>query len=100
MAGTAIAVPTTAGLGKGLTNYGIGVIAGIGYRIISRMTGSGLIGGAISAAVVSAMVRGPAGEMIATITGFQTGQVGLEGLQLPGFLGGGSQRPENAIETI
>jgi len=83
-----IAVPTLGGLTDGLTNYAVGLFAGIGYRMISRFTGSGLIGGAIAAAVTSAVIRGPAGAQIATITGFTTGQQsGLGGLGL-GNLGG------------
>ena len=82
-----IAVPTAGGVGRSLTNYGVGILAGIGYRMVSGITGSGLIGGAISAAVTGAMVRGVAGEIIAVNAGFATGQQGLGNLGLGNALG-------------
>ena len=84
-----IAVPTAGGVTRSLTNYGVGILAGVGYKMISGITGSGLIGGALSAAVTGAMVKGSAGEVIATMAGFQTGQGGLGSLGLGGLLGGG-----------
>jgi len=89
---SSIQVPSAGGVGKSLGNYGVGLIAGIGYRLISTFTGSGLIGGAIAAAVTGAMVKGPAGEIIAVNAGFLSGQatnlLGGGGL-LGGLLGGG-----------
>tara|TARA_Y100000310_G_scaffold74030_1_gene70183 strand:- start:46 stop:357 length:312 start_codon:yes stop_codon:yes gene_type:complete len=97
-----IAVPTAGGLTRSLSNYGVGLIAGIGYRLISGFTGSGLIGGAIAAAATGAMVKGVAGEIIAVNAGFLTGQQGLGNLGLGNFLGGGraGAQTEQAIETI
>jgi len=78
----AIGVPTMGGMQKSLTGYGVGIIAGIGYNLISTFTGSGLIGGAISAAATGALVRGQIGEMIAVNLGFNVGQAGLNNLGL------------------
>ena len=83
-----IAVPTTSNIGKSLSNYGIGLIAGLGFNIISRFTGSGLIGGAIAAGVTGAVVPGEAGRIITTTLGFTLGAKGLGSLGL-GSLGGG-----------
>jgi hypothetical protein len=85
---TSIGVPTAGGLQGALTGYGVGVLAGVGYNIVSQFTGSGLIGGAISAAVAGATVRGPVGDSIAAILGFQAGQGGLGDLGLGGMFGG------------
>jgi len=81
-AATAIGVPTMGGMQKSLTGYGVGIIAGVGYNLISTFTGSGLIGGAISAAATGALVRGVVGEMIAVNLGFAVGQGGLNNLGL------------------
>jgi len=78
----AIGVPSMGGMQKSLTGYGVGIIAGVGYNLISTFTGSGLIGGAISAAATGAMVRGVLGEMIAVNLGFNVGQGGLNNLGL------------------
>jgi len=89
----AIGVPTMAGVQRSLTGYGVGILAGVGYNIVSAFTGSGLIGGALSAAVTGALVRGVLGEMISVNLGFNVGQgglanLGLNGLGLNGLLAG------------
>jgi len=78
----AIGVPTMAGVQRSLTGYGVGILAGVGYNIVSSFTGSGLIGGALSAAVTGALVRGVLGEMISVNLGFNVGQSGLGNLGL------------------
>ena len=98
-----IGIPTAGGVTRSLTDYAVGVLAGVGYRLVSGMTGSGLIGGAIAAGVVGAVVKGKAGEIIAINLGFQTGQAGIGGLGLGNMLGGlgkpsGSESP--GLEVI
>ena len=94
MAATAaIGVPTMGGMQKSLTGYGVGIIAGVGYNLISTFTGSGLIGGAISAAATGALVRGVLGEMIAVNLGFNVGQGGLQNLGLGNLGLGGLAGP-------
>lgn len=83
-----LAVPTGSNIGKSLGNYGTGLLAGLGFNLISRFTGSSLIGGAIAAGVTGAIVPGEAGRIITTTLGFTTGARGLENLGL-GNLGGG-----------
>lgn len=97
----AIGVPTGGGIGRSLTNWGMGVVGGIAFNLIGGFTGSGIIASALTAALTGAIVRGSAGETIATVAGFNIGQRGLGGLGLgniniPG-LGGGNQP---GIETI
>jgi len=81
----AIGVPTMEGVQRSLTGYGVGILAGVGYNIVSSFTGSGLIGGALSAAVTGALVRGVLGEMISVNLGFNVGQGGLGNLGLNGL---------------
>jgi len=98
-----IGIPTAGGIGRSLGQYGTGFIAGLGFRLISQMTGSSLIGGALAAALTGAIVKGAAGEIIAISVGFASGQGGLGQLSnlVPGFLGGGGGGgAQNAIETI
>jgi hypothetical protein len=108
---TAIEMPTMGGVQRNLMSYGAGVIAGLGYDMIGRFTGSGLIAGALSAAIAGSLVKGPMGEVISISAGFNQGSKGMAALGmgnlLPGFLGGpgnGNGRqtngPSNAILTI
>jgi len=63
MATASMAVPTMAGVTGSMQSYAVGILAGVGYRMLSGFTGSGIIGGAIAAAVVGAsgVHHGPAG---------------------------------------
>ena len=82
-----IGVPTVRGVQSGLMDYGAGVIAGLVYNTVSTFTGSGLIGGAVSAALASSVARGNLGAMIAVNAGFRTGSVGMAGLCMGNLLG-------------
>jgi len=83
-----IGVPTMVGVQSSLMNYGVGIGAGLIYNLVSGFTGSGLIGGALSAGITGAAVKGIAGQMVAVSSGFAVGQSGLDALGLPGGLGG------------
>ena len=102
MASTAgsIGIPSAHGLGTSLSNYGVGLLAGVGYRLISGFTGSGLIGGAIAAAATGAMVKGVAGEIIAVNAGFLTGQAGLGNLGLGALTGGRAAAGSGTAQAI
>jgi len=96
-----IGVPTVSGVGNALTAYGVGIAAGLGYRLLTGITGSGILGGAISAAIVGATVRGQVGDTISAMLGFTTGQGGLEGLGLGNILGGlGGGRARSADDSF
>ena len=86
MATASIGVPTMRGVQDSIIDYGVGIGAGLLYNIISGFTGSGLIGGALSASITGAAVRGVAGEMVAVSAGFAVGQSGLQAMGLGGFL--------------
>jgi hypothetical protein len=89
---TEIGVPTVRGVQSGLMDYGAGVIAGLVYNGVSGFTGSGLIGGAISAALASSIAKDGLGAMIAVNAGFRTGSVGMRGLNFGGLTGGQTAR--------
>jgi len=97
---TAIEMPTVGGVQKNLMSYGAGLVAGLGYNIVSNITGSGLIGGAVSAAVAGSLVRGVMGEVIAVSAGFNQGARGMGALGMGNLLGGfggfGGGRPSPA----
>jgi len=86
MAVASIGVPTMGGVQNSLINYGVGIGAGLLYNLIRGFTGSGLIGGALSASITGAAVRGVAGEMVAVSSGFAVGEQGFAGLGLGGLL--------------
>ena len=82
-----IGVPSVRGVQSGLMDYGAGVIAGLVYNTVSQFTGSGLLGGAVSAALASSVAKGNLGAMIAVNAGFRTGSVGMGGLGMGNLLG-------------
>ncbi len=96
MAVASIGVPTMGGVQNSLMNYAVGIGAGLLYNLVSTFTGSGLIGGALSASVTGAAVRGVAGEMVAVSSGFAVGQQGFAGLGLPGLAAGNLFGPQAA----
>ena len=89
MAAVEIGAPSVRGVQNNLMSYGAGVVSGLAYNLVSGFTGSGLIGGAISAAVAGSIAAPPLGQMIAVNAGFRTGAVGMRGLGL-GNLGLGN----------
>jgi hypothetical protein len=93
---TTLGMPTQTQFQGALTSYGVGLMSGIGYKIASGFTGSGLIGSALSAAIIGATVRGPVGDSISAILGFQAGQQGLGQLGLGnlGFGGATGAKPK------
>ena len=86
MAVASIGVPNLGGVQNALVNYAVGIGAGLLYDVVRGFTGSGLIGGALSASITGAAVRGIAGEMVAVSSGFAVGQSGLAGLGLGALL--------------
>jgi hypothetical protein len=76
------------GVQDSLMNYVVGIGAGLVYNIVAGFTGSGLIGGALSASITGAAVRGVAGEMVAVSAGFNVGQSGLAGMGLGNLVPG------------
>jgi len=100
MAVASIGVPTMGGVQNSLMNYAVGVGAGLLYDVVRGFTGSGLIGGALSASITGAAVRGVAGEMVAVSSGFAVGQSGFAGLglgDLGGLLGNGNGNGNVAV---
>jgi hypothetical protein len=90
-----IGVPTVRGVQSGLMDYGAGVIAGLVYNTVSTFTGSGLIGGAISAAISSSVTKGNLAPVIAVNMGFRTGSMGMAGLGLGNLGMNGARRNGN-----
>ena len=64
MATTDIGMPSVRGVQNNLMSYGAGVVSGLAYNLVSGFTGSGLIGGAISAAVAGSIASPQLGQMI------------------------------------
>jgi hypothetical protein len=104
MASAPITMPTANKVQTNLMSYGAGVIAGVGFNVVSSLTGSGLIGGAVSSAVAGSLVEGVLGQMIAVNAGFTLGQRGnFAQNMLGGFMpkqNGNGQQPANVIATI
>ena len=67
-----VGVPTVGGVKSSMTDYAYGAGGGILYSLASSITGSGLIGGLVSAGLAGSMIKGERGKMIATMLGFMT----------------------------
>ena len=89
-------IPSVGGVTRSLGKYGQGLIGGVVYTFASNMLGSGLVGGAVSSALAGAAIRGDAGDTIATIGGFASGQSLLADLGLMG----GNQTQEEALRVL
>ena len=88
-----IGVPSIGGVTSGLKSYGWGAGFGILYNVLSGLTGSGLVGSALSAGVASAVVKGEEGKVITAMLGFQAGAALGNPLALLGGGGGGQSGP-------
>jgi len=80
-----IRVPSMAGVGDALGSYAQGVLGGVVFGAASRFLGNGLVGGALSAALAGATLKGPAGQMVAVSMGVSAGAT----MDLLGIMGGG-----------
>lgn len=67
-----IGTPTKKGLKDSAVNYGVGLGAGLLYKIVTSLTGSGLLGGLAGAVVTGSIVKGERSDTITTILGFQS----------------------------
>jgi hypothetical protein len=74
-----VTVPTVRGIKGALANYGLGAVGGLVYTISSQLLGSGLIGGVVSAALAGSVIKGPAGDIIAVVAGFEAAR-GFQGI--------------------
>ena len=82
---TDIVIPTTSGVMGGLRSYAFGAVTRLGYNMVqSVVPGGPIVSGAVSAAVAGALIRGPSGDIIPTILGFQA----LGDMNLLGGFGG------------
>ena len=96
MAAAPITMPTANKVQTNLMSYGAGIVAGLGFNVVSNLTGSGLIGGAISSAVAGSLVEGVLGQVIAVNAGFAQGSRGMGALGMGNLLGGmGAQKKAN-----
>ena len=67
-----VGVPTMGGVKSSMTDYAYGAGGGILYGVASSITGSGLLGGLLSAALAGSTIKGERGKTIATMLGFMT----------------------------
>ena len=71
----AVRVPSVSRVTGGLYNYAIGAGAGWAYTFLSQYVG-GLVGSALLAAGIAAVVPGNRGEILTTVLGFNVGASG------------------------
>lgn len=67
-----IGVPSMGGIGSAMVDYGVGLAGGLVFALSTALTGSGLIGGLLGAALAGSVVKGDRGTAIATVLGFST----------------------------
>ena len=65
-------MPSAGGLKTALIDYGLGVGGGLIYALGRALTGSGLIGGLVGAALAGSVIKGTRGTILATNLGFMT----------------------------
>jgi hypothetical protein len=67
---TGIGVPNASGFKGALMGYLYGAGGGLVYKFASQFLGSSMLGSVAAAALAGAVVKGPTGEMLATVIGF------------------------------
>jgi hypothetical protein len=105
MAAIPLQSPSMGKIQTNLYSYGAGLASGVGFNLVSGLTGSSLIGGAVASAVAGSLVEGVLGQMIAVNAGFAQGQRGIGSLGMGNMLGGlgGAKKAApggNVIATI
>lgn len=68
----AIGMPSGSSIKESLIDYGLGAGGGVVYALSNALTGSGLLGGLLGAALAGSIIKGTRGTVIATVLGFQT----------------------------
>lgn len=68
----AIGMPSGSGIKESLIDYGLGAGGGVVYALSNALTGSGLLGGLLGAALAGSIIKGTRGTTIATMLGFMT----------------------------
>ena len=81
--GAAVGVPAIGGLRSSAMDFGVGALGGLIFQIGTSIFGNSILGGLASAAAAGAVVKGPRGQIVATVAGFQA-------LSQSGLGGGGS----------
>ena len=102
MAAAPITMPTANKVQTNLMSYGAGFVAGLGFNVVSNLTGSGLIGGAMSSAVAGSLVEGVLGQVIAVNAGFAQGARGMGALGMGNLIPNmnGNKIPANGRSVI
>ena len=102
MAAAPITMPTANKVQTNLMSYGAGIVAGLGFNVVSNLTGSGLIGGAISSAVAGSLVEGVQGQVIAVNAGFAQGARVMGALGMGNLIPNmnGNKKPANGRSVI
>lgn len=70
----AIGVPKVSTIKRAAMDYAVGLGGGLLYNLLSKLTGSGFLGGLISGVVTGAVIQGERGTALACILGFQSMQ--------------------------
>ena len=65
-----VQVPSARGLASSGGDYAYGIAGGVVYNLVSRFSGSSLIGSAVAAVLAGSVVKGTRGEVIAVMAGF------------------------------
>ena len=78
MAQQKVGMPSVSGVQDAMINYAVGLGGGLVYSIASSFSGSGLLGGLLSAGLAGSVIKGTRGTAIATILGFQTIVSGIQ----------------------
>jgi hypothetical protein len=75
-------------MGSAFGDYGIGLVGGLIYLVTQSFLGSGFIGSLAAPLAAGSFLKGPRGQIIATITGFYAAAELMSG-GLGNLFGGG-----------
>lgn len=77
-------------MGSAFKDYGLGFGGGLIYSILEGLLGNGIIGSLAAPIAAGSIIKGPGGQILATVAGFEAGRnMGRGGMPLPGSQGTG-----------
>lgn len=65
-----VGVPTARSMGSAFKSYGIGFLGGAVYKLAANLLGNGLLASLAAPLLAGSVVKGTAGDTIATLAGF------------------------------
>jgi len=92
-----VGVPTASSMKSSFTDYGVGFLGGLAYAGSRMFLGNNFLASLAAPVIAGSIVKGTRGTVIATVAGFEAGQVFLAGGGLGGLFGSGASANQQEV---